>query len=123
MAVTNPSEPWIFDLTKLDADQNRCVYVRAAIWSDKWQKARLEIGSDDCVRAWFNGRLVHEFKGSRGLTPFEDKVPIALEQGWNTVMLKIVQIAGGWGFACGVSAPDGSSLEGLKFQAEAPASE
>lgn len=70
------------------------------------------------MKAWLGGELVHENPVHRGLSPGRDKVDVSLEEGWNTLLLKIVQRRGSWGFACGVRAPDGQPLPGLKFKAE-----
>ncbi|MGD8451187.1 MAG: HEAT repeat domain-containing protein [Phycisphaerae bacterium] len=114
-----PTEnPWAFDLTQLTWCENCCLYVRARVYSPQAQAARLEIGSDDGVRAWLNGALVHSNEAARAHTIGQDKVPVALEQGWNTVMLKVVQGNGGWGFSCGVRGPDGEPLTGLRFSTE-----
>jgi hypothetical protein len=118
LAAAQPDNPWLFDLAKVDSCNDCCLYARIAIWSEAQQPARLEIGSDDGVKAWLGGELVHENPVHRGLSPGRDKVDVTLEQGWNTLLLKIVQRRGGWGFACGVRAPDGQPLPGLKFKAE-----
>ena len=110
--------PWIFDLNRFSAGSERCVYVKTAIRSPKQQPARLEIGSDDAVMAWLNGDLVHSNLTFRGIQPGADKVKVSLNEGWNTLMLKIVQGSGGWGFICGVKASDGKSIPGLEFRAE-----
>lgn len=120
LQTTNVEKPWIFDLTRLDDGGQRCVYVRAAVWSEEPREARLEVGSDDAVKVWLNDRLVHEARVTRGHKPFQDKVPVRLESGWNRLLLKVVQVGGGWGFSCGVATPDGEAPEGLKFRTEAP---
>jgi HEAT repeat protein len=114
----HPGEPWRFDLAKAVGGSNRCVYAKTMIFSDGEQPARLEVGSDDGVKVWLNGKVVHAANVNRGLTVAEDKVDIALNAGWNELLLKVVQGSGDWGFACGVRAPDGGKLEGIKFKAE-----
>jgi HEAT repeat protein len=118
LLVNNPANPWIFDLAGAVGGENRCVYVRTSVWSEQQQTVRLEIGSDDGVRAWLNGELVHSNLVYRGITPAEDKVPVTLKSGWNTLMLKIVQGGGAWGFCAGFRTLDGDALEGLKFKPE-----
>lgn len=118
LAARSADNPWIFDLTRIDREPARCMYVRAQIWSDAAQAARLELGSDDGVKAWLNGDLVHKFWGGRPVTPGGDKVAVDLKAGWNLLMLKITQDSGGWGFTCAVHGPNGESLNGLKFKAE-----
>lgn len=118
LAVNNRANPWIFDLARAVGGESRCVYVRTSVWSERQQPARLEIGSDDAVKAWLNSELVHSNLVSRGLTPGEDHVAVTLNEGWNALMLKIVQGGGAWGFCAGLKAPDGSPLAGLDFEAE-----
>ncbi len=118
LAVSKHDNPWIFDLAKAVGGGNRCAYVKSEIWSDTQQPARLEIGSDDAVKAWLNGSLVHSNLVYRGVEPAQDKLDVTLNQGWNALTLKIVQGGGAWGFCAGFRAPDGGKLEGLKFRAE-----
>ena len=115
--ASQPDNPWLFDLTKLGNCSNCCVYVMTEIESDIAQPARLEIGSDDAVKAWLNGELVHSNLAARALTPGEDTAEIALRPGHNTLLLKIVQSNGGWGFACAVRAPDGTPIAGIRCHA------
>lgn len=120
LKVTNDREPWVFDLTAIDKGENRCVYLHAAIWSEREQPAHLAVGSDDMVKVWLNGALVHEFKEVRGHEPLHDKVPVTLHAGWNPLLLKVVQCAGGWGVSGGVLTAEGDALPGLKFEARPP---
>lgn len=110
--------PWMFDLTKYDGGQNRCVYLRTRVWSEKETPARLEIGADDGLKVWLNGALVHAKMQVRPVKPREDIVPVTLKRGWNDLKIKLVQGAGGWGIICGVRDADGKPLEGLKLSAE-----
>lgn len=118
LPITDADHPWIFDLTKLGNGGNRCVYVRSEVWSEDRQEARLDVGSDDGVKVWLNGVLVHENNVARGHEPFADQVPVTLEAGWNTLLLKITQIGGGWMFSARIRTPQGDPLDGLKFRAE-----
>jgi hypothetical protein len=117
LPINNNDNPWIFDLHKAIGDQSRCVYVKTSAWSDQEQPARLEIGSDDCVKVWLNGELVHSNRAYRVVTPADDRVNVTLNEGWNTLLMKIVQGGGGWGFCAGFKAPDGAPLPGVRFKA------
>ena len=117
LRAARPDNPWTFDLTKVGKCANCCIYVLTEIESVTAQPARLEIGSDDAVKAWLNGELVHSNETTRGLTPGEDKVEVTLREGRNALLLKIVQANGGWGFVCAVRAPDGEPIAGLEFRA------
>jgi hypothetical protein len=93
-------------------------YMLTRIWSPVGQDAKLELGSDDAIKVWLNGKLVHSNYAIRGMRPREDVVDIRLREGWNKLMLKVVDHEGGWAFCCRVRRPDGSSLEGLKVETE-----
>jgi len=56
--------------------------------------------SDDGMKAWVNGQLVHVFSGLRGLFyPGEDLVPVRLREGLNIVVIKVVNGTMTTGFA------------------------
>lgn len=118
LTVAAPDNPWMFDLTKYDSGQNRCVYLRTRVWSERETAARLEIGADDGLKVWLNGALVHAKMQVRPVKPREDIVPVTLKQGWNDLKIKLVQGAGGWGIICGVRDSEGKPLEGLKFSVQ-----
>lgn len=65
---------------------------------DNEMDAELRLGSDDSVKVWFNGQLVHQFGGMRGLTVDEDRVRVRLQKGVNRLLLKVTQGGGGWEF-------------------------
>jgi WD40 repeat protein/serine/threonine protein kinase len=56
--------------------------------------AKVLLGSDDSVRLWLNGRLVHENLTHRPALPDQDVVPITLMAGWNTLLAKVVNGTG-----------------------------
>ncbi|MCC7290647.1 MAG: hypothetical protein IT449_01145 [Phycisphaerales bacterium] len=113
LPVTDAKSPWLFDLNKAASGSNCCVYVRATLTCQAAAAARLEIGSDDCVKVWLNGKPVHANKSFRPLSEAADTVNVALNAGANDLLLKIVQGSGGWGVCCGVKAADGGNLQGL----------
>jgi HEAT repeat protein len=108
---------WDIDLAAALGSLSQCgAYVRTAVWSDDAAEARLEIGSDDAVKAWINGQLVHSNWLSRAREPGQDKVDVKLQKGWNTLLLKVVNIEGPWGFGCRVTRRDGGAIAGLKVE-------
>lgn len=62
--------------------------------------AVLGIGSDDCIKVWLNGKLVHEHRGGRGVVADSDHDPVTFNKGNNQLVLKILNYGGLWGFAC-----------------------
>jgi len=116
-AGTNADRPYLVELDRLFGTDNSAAYLRTKVWSDKEQKAQLEIGSDDGIKVWLNGQVVHANNATRGVNPGEDKVEVILKQGWNQLLLKVTQGGGEWAVCARLCKTDGSKLEGLKVQA------
>ena len=62
--------------------------------------------------------MIHANNVPRGCDRAQDKVKTKLNEGWNELLLKITNIGGAWAACARVRAPDGSHLEGLKFDAQ-----
>lgn len=73
-------------------------YAYASFIVDSDMDAELRIGSDDSVKVWFNGELVHQFGGMRGLSIDQDRIRVRLQKGVNHLLLKVTQGGGGWEF-------------------------
>lgn len=97
------------DLMGFARDQARA-FACATITVPAAQDATLRLGSDDGIRAWVNGEKVHNNDIDRGVALDADQVPIKLKAGENTILLEIIQHAGGWGFIARLTAPDGTPL-------------
>jgi HEAT repeat protein len=116
-AATNPEKPWLMDLLKTLGGESRVAYARTFIHVDEEQKACFEIGSDDGVKVWLNGQLVHANNAARAITPGSDRVNVTLAKGWNTVLLKITQNNQGWEYCLRLRKADGTHLEGVQVSA------
>ncbi len=114
LRTTSPTFPGRFDLNKQIGGQNHCVYIRTQLWIPRNLTVRFEIGSDDGVKAFIDGRAVLERNVMRGLTLGEDVVEVDLDRGWHTLMLKISQGNGGWELACRVRGTDSLHIPGLR---------
>jgi hypothetical protein len=57
------------------------------------------LGSDDYVKVWLNGRLIHSWaERSRAIGQDDDKIEgIALRKGWNKLTVKCVNVKATWG--------------------------
>jgi hypothetical protein len=91
------AEPFMVDLSRAIGGDDRAAYLRSRILAPAAQPARLLLGSDDGVKAWFNRTLVHANNANRPLGAFDDHADIDLIEGENTLLLKIVQGGGAWG--------------------------
>lgn len=114
--ISDTNTPWQVNLTNIFGG-NFCVgYLRTNVWSPIEQKARIELGSNDGIKAWLNGKLILSNDISRTVSAGDDIVEIDLKKGWNTVMLKIRQLGGTWGACARIRNVDGSKIENLKYQ-------
>ncbi len=73
-------------------------YALAEINAPVAKNVFLGIGSDDGVKVWLNGTLVHDNWIPRGVVKDNDLVPLKLVKGSNQLLLKVQDINGGWGF-------------------------
>lgn len=106
------------DLRAAIADRDHCVgYAYAEIEVPKALDAILLLGVDDSEKIWVNGSQVFEHFTARGLIVDQDKAPIQLKAGTNTILLKVYQNTLGWEFCARVVTPDGKPVP-LKQKAE-----
>jgi CubicO group peptidase (beta-lactamase class C family) len=75
-------------------------YAWAEIKFPEQTKGVLGLGSDDAVKVWLNGRLVHENWTGRPCIPDQDIVPVEFVAGTNRLLLKVQNFASDWSFAC-----------------------
>ncbi len=80
-------------------DATGVAYAFATVKRDQAGPAVLSLGSDDGVRVWLNGALVHERRGRRPLVFDEDRVEVPMLAGENALLVKVDQRRGPWSFA------------------------
>jgi len=83
------------------------VYALGHVFSPGPVETYILLGSDDGVRIWLNDELVHSNPAYRGAYPDQDSVKVSLRKGWNKVLVKVLQGAGGWGYYVRFVDPDG----------------
>lgn len=91
----------IVDLNNGGPPQEFCAAYAAAAF-DMPEAARIlfGIGSDDGVKVWLNGKLIHQNWAGRQAQPDTDLVAADVRKGRNRLLLKIQNQQGDWGFAC-----------------------
>jgi len=104
----------ILSLGDIMPGNNRAAYLRTYVHVDAAAGAVLELGADDGDRVWLNGKQIHNSPAGGACEPGEHKIKIRLNQGWNTLLLKIVQQTGPWEVCARIVGPDGKPLPGLK---------
>jgi hypothetical protein len=89
-------------------------YGLAYVLSPDDRQASVLLGSDDGVRVWLNDELVHTNPAYRAAVLDQDRFSTNLKKGWNKVLIKVLQGAGGWGYYFRFSDPKGELRWGLK---------
>ncbi len=107
---------WYMSINTLFGPLVKVAYLRTEVWLPNTQKVRMELGSNDAVKMWLNGKLVHFNNVARACEPGQDIFEVTLQKGWNPIMLKVVNAGGGWGAALRIRKLDGRKLDGLKIR-------
>lgn len=100
--------------------ENCAGYAHTYIYSPYTQDGLMLLGSDDGVKVWINGNVVWINDVYRGCTIDQDKCPIQLAQGWNSVMVKVTNGKSTWRFTVRVCDQDGNSLPGVNYSVNRP---
>lgn len=99
-------KPFALEIGKSHASvvgkDNSSVYLRARANLSRAARLQFAISSDDGLKVWVNGKLVHSNKVTRGLDPV-DSITADLKSGENEILLKVTN--GG--------APDGVNVRSL----------
>jgi hypothetical protein len=87
------------DFTKIYQPLDQGVaYAHRTIHMDEAKDVRIGVGSNDGVRMWINSKLVLDHKVGRKAEPNQEIITVHFRKGENSVLLKIDQLGGGWGF-------------------------
>ena len=88
------------NLVNYFSDSNyKLSYAFCRIESEVKQTIHCYVGSNDGIKIWVNGELVHShWQDRRGLMAWDDKFKITLNKGLNSILLKNDQALFNWGF-------------------------
>ena len=80
-------------------------YALITLESDKAQAGvEMKVGSDDSIKVWLNGEVVHSNAVNRGAGDFQDRFEVNLNRGDNLLLVKVSERGGGWSMFVGISA-------------------
>ena len=65
---------------------------------------RMSVGSDDSIKVWLNGLVVHNNPVNRGSDGFQDSYLVNLKQGDNLLLVKVSDATGNWSMFIGIDA-------------------
>ena len=94
-----PGRTGYVDFTRImQPNEDSVAYAYRVIDAEEDTALQVALGSNDGIKLWLNGALLLENKASRTARPGDERLALPLKQGTNTVLLKIDQMGGGWGF-------------------------
>ncbi len=82
--------------------ENVLAYGYTEVESIHQRETVLRCGSDDGIKIWVNGKLVHTHEVSRGYKANSDEVTIQLVEGINRILVKVDNYVAGWGFGVSI---------------------
>ena len=110
--------PWMLDLAGfLGEARMRAAYARTWIFSERAQSVVIDLEVDDPVKIWLNKEIIHLHNIPTSAIAVKNQIGISLKQGWNELMLKIVQGSGPWEFSVKMHKPSGGKPEGVRLDA------
>jgi hypothetical protein len=112
---TDPNRVGEVELSGVTGGDHCVVYLRTRVLVPVAQSVRFLIGSDDGIKLWVNGELVHANNAVRGLTPDQDRAQGELREGGNDLLAKITQHTVGCGMTLRITALDGAEIHGLRL--------
>lgn len=101
---------------RISPSERGIVYGLVYVHSPVEQEVLLLLGSDDGVRVWINAKLIHTNAAYRAAYPDQDRLPVTLTKGWNTLLIKVLQGSGGWGYYVRFVDPGGQLLWKTKIE-------
>jgi hypothetical protein len=111
-----PTDGGIIDLAALLKPNTHCyAYAAASVEVEHDCDGLLLAGSDDGITVWLDGKEIHRNPAERGVKIDEDKVPIKLSAGKHSLVLRIDQGTGGWGFCARIAGSDEKPLADVKL--------
>lgn len=92
-------ESGYIDFTKIfHPSDNGVVYASRNFKMEDEKTVKIGVGSNDGVRLWLNGKLVLDHKVLRKAEPNQEILTLPFKKGDNSVLIKVDQFGGGWGF-------------------------
>ncbi|MFT6042354.1 MAG: hypothetical protein ACI9C2_002534, partial [Gammaproteobacteria bacterium] len=101
----NPADKWREAPELVDgvvvplAGANQAFLFVRELRSERAQDLALRLGSDDGIKVWLNGGLVHSNGAQRGAALDQDEVVVRIPKGRSLLLVKVVNGGGAGGFA------------------------
>ncbi len=80
----------------IEPNQKNVVYAAAIIECEQDQPVVFKFGSNDRLKVWLNGKLIHFYGQPRAGGPDTDQIPTGLKKGKNLLLTKVDNDGGNW---------------------------
>ena len=84
----------------------KTIYGLLSIVSDKEYSATLKVGSDDSIKIWLNGEVVHRNPIARPTIGFQETIQVVINKGDNLLLVKVTDHGGHWAMFLGLEQTD-----------------
>ena len=91
----------------------RVAYAFATVISPDERKVQLRFDSDDQGKVWLNGEGVHAHTKTYRAEIDRYIIPVTLKPGENSILVKVCEEEGGWGFYLRITDTDGKPFDDL----------
>jgi|GEM_PF-4917745 len=81
-----------------DIEGQQYCYALCIVEMKDSARSIIGFGSDDDASIWLNGNLIHQSCKGRRVKPNDDIIPVLLQKGRNTFLIRIDNRSGSWGF-------------------------
>ncbi len=98
---------WVNLDAMLRPNDQALAYALCAVKSDAPRAVDLRIGSDEAIKVWANGALIHEEDVQRTGNLDQTVIPVQLPAGETILVVKVCDRAGGWGMRLRITDTDG----------------
>ena len=92
-------------------------YAFTTVISPDERQVQFRFDSDDQGKVWLNGREVHAHTHAHSATIDRYIIPVTLKPGENSILVKVCEEEGGWGFYLRITDTDGKPYDDLIINA------
>ncbi len=93
-------------------------YAWTVVTAPDEREAQIRLGSNDQAKVWLNGEEVFAYSESRSAAIDQNAIPVTLKAGENSILVKLCDEMGFWGFYLRLTDADGEPFADLVFPGE-----
>ena len=90
-------------------------YARITVTAPDEREAQICFGSDDQAKVWLNGEEVFTYSEYRSAAIDQNAISVTLKAGENSILIKVCDERGFWGFYLRLTDTDGVPFTDLAF--------